>query len=68
MNRLREIILIFKESGWDLIAIPAEQWLENGDNQEQLIGAIKQADEICGSCGCELDVLYKEALTLLKNN
>ncbi|NDO30524.1 hypothetical protein FMM82_21400 [[Clostridium] clostridioforme] len=30
-----------------------------------LVSAIKQADKECGSCGCELDPLYKKALELI---
>ena len=30
-----------------------------------LVSAIKQADKECGTCGCELDPLYKRALELL---
>lgn len=66
MKRLKEILGKFVESGWDLISIPAQRWLENGDNLEQLVSALKQADKECGHCGCEFDDLYKEALTLLK--
>lgn len=34
-------------------------------DRDGLIGAIKQADAECGSCGCEFDPLYKRALELL---
>ena len=30
-----------------------------------LVTAIKQADKECGSCGCNLDPLYKKSLELL---
>ena len=54
----------FAASGWDLIAAPAKAWLEGEENQDALVKAIEQADAQCGSCGCELDALYKRALEL----
>ena len=66
MEELKTIMQKFVASGWDLIAIPAQQWLDGKSDKESLISAIKQADEECGSCGCELDPLYKRALELLK--
>ena len=65
MEELKTIMQKFVASGWDLIAIPAQQWLDGKSDMESLISAIKQADEECGSCGCELDPLYKRALELL---
>ena len=65
MEELKTIMQKFVASGWDLIAIPAQQWLDGKADKESLISAIKQADEECGSCGCELDPLYKRALELL---
>ncbi len=62
---LKEIMEKFAASGWDLIAIPAKQWLNGDSNKTELISAIKQADKECGSCGCEFDPLYKKALQLL---
>lgn len=62
---LKEIIEKFAASEWDLIAIPAKQWLNGDSNKTELISAIKQADKECGSCGCEFDPLYKKALQLL---
>ena len=62
---LKEIMEKFAASGWDLIAIPAKQWLNRDSNKPELISAIKQADKECGSCGCEFDPLYKKALQLL---
>ena len=68
MNRnikeIKAIMVKFVESGWDLIAVPAQQQLD-GKAKQSLIVAIKQADSECGSCGCELDPLYKKALELL---
>ena len=40
-------------------AIPVLSW------SGYLVSAIKQADKECGSCGCELDPLYKKALELI---
>ncbi len=62
---LKEIMEKFAASGWDLIAIPAKQWLNGDSNKTELISAIKQADKECGNCGCEFDPLYKKALQLL---
>ena len=52
-------------SGWDLISIPAQQWLDGKFDRDALISAVKQADKECGSCGCEMDPLYKRALELI---
>lgn len=65
MRELKSIMEKFVASGWDLIAIPAQQWLDGKADRETLVSAIKQADKECGSCGCELDPLYKRALELL---
>lgn len=65
MEELRSIMEKFAASGWDLIAVPARQWLEGTVDREALVAAVKQADEECGSCGCELDPLYKRALELI---
>ena len=62
---LNEILKKFAESGWDLISAPSEKWLNGGKNRDELKSAIKNADEVCGNCGCELDHLYKRALELL---
>ena len=65
MEELKSIMEKFAASGWDLIAVPAQQWLDGTFDQEAFITAVKQADRECGSCGCELDPLYKRALELL---
>ena len=65
MEELKTIMEKFAESGWELISVPAKQWLEGKGNMDTLIAAVKQADKECGSCGCELDPLYKRALELL---
>lgn len=62
---LKEIMEKFAECGWDLISIPAKQWLAGKADKNVLIKAIVQADNECGSCGCEFDPLYKKALELL---
>ena len=69
-QELTNIIKQFADSGWDVIDAPAKLWIEyNGnceDTTKDLITALKQADKECGSCGCEMDSLYKKALDLLK--
>lgn len=65
MEELRTIMEAFVASGWELIAIPARQWLDGTADREALVAAIAQADAECGACGCELDPLYKRALELL---
>lgn len=65
MEELKIIIEKFVESGWDLISVPAQQWLDGNVDRNALVSALKQADEECGSCGCDLDPLYKRALELL---
>ena len=65
MEELKTIMEKFAESGWELISVPAKQWLEGKGNRNTLIASVKQADKKCGSCGCELDPLYKRALELL---
>ncbi|MCR2050313.1 hypothetical protein NSB25_24010 [Acetatifactor muris] len=65
MEELKFIMEKFVASGWDLISIPAQQWLEGKADKDTLVSAIKQADKECESCGCELDPLYKRALELI---
>lgn len=65
MEELKSIMEKFIASGWDLIAVPAQQWLDGKFDKNTLMSAIKQADKECGSCGCDLDPLYKRALELL---
>ena len=64
-EELKTILAKFAESGWNLIDVPAKEYLCGVDNRITLIKAIEQADEQCGSCGCEFDPLYKRALELL---
>ena len=65
MEELKTILEKFAASGWDLISVPSQSWLDGAGDRETLISAIQQADRECGSCGCELDPLYKKALALL---
>ena len=65
MEELSKIMEKFAASGWDLISIPTHAWLKGESNKDTLIASIKQADRECGSCGCELDPLYKRSLELL---
>lgn len=65
MEELKSIMEKFAVSGWDLISVPAQQWLDGKFDREAFISAIKQADRECGSCGCEMDPLYKRALELI---
>ena len=65
MEELKAIMEKFAESGWDLISVPAQKWLSGDFDRDAVIAAVKQADSECGSCGCELDPLYKRALELL---
>ena len=65
MEELKSIMEKFAASGWDLISVPAQQWLDGKFDREAFISAIKQADRECGSCGCEIDPLYKRALELI---
>lgn len=62
MEELKTIMQKFAASGWDLIAVPAEEWLDGKADKDTLVSAIKQADKECGSCGCELDPLYMNIL------
>ncbi|MDE6148512.1 MAG: hypothetical protein K2F81_00230 [Ruminococcus sp.] len=62
---LKSIMEKFAESSWDLIADPAKKWLDGNIDKNELKAAIKIADDECGTCGCELDHLYKRALELL---
>ncbi len=65
MEELKTIMGKFAASGWDLISVPAQQWLDGKADKDTLVSAIRQADKECGSCGCNLDPLYKRALALL---
>lgn len=64
-EELKTILTKFSQSGWDLIDSVSKEFLNGANNKTALIQAIKQADEQCGSCGCEFDPLYKRALQFL---
>ena len=55
MEELKTIMEKYAASGWDLISVPAQQWLDGKADKDALVSAIKQADKECGSCGCNLD-------------
>lgn len=55
MEELKTIMEKYTASGWDLISVPAQQWLDGKADKDALVSAIKQADKECGSCGCNLD-------------
>lgn len=65
MEELKSIMEKFVASGWDLISVPAQQWLDGKQDTDSLRSAIEQAEKECGSCGCDLDPLYKRALELI---
>ncbi len=65
MEELNQILKVFVDSGWDLIAGVAQDWLDGKGDKATLVAAISQADAECGSCGCDMDPLYKKALALL---
>lgn len=65
MEELKNIMEKFVSSGWELISVPAQQWLDGKADKAALAAAIQQADKECGSCGCDFDPLYKRALELL---
>ncbi len=70
-DRLTEIIKKFAESGYDVINGASQAWLaakDSGENSKaaaaDLEAALLKANEECGSCGCEFDALYREALAM----
>ncbi len=63
-TEFRSIIETFAACGWDVLDGPAQTWLKDPASYPALLEAIKAADLACGSCGCELDPLYKRALAL----
>ena len=66
MNELNAILEKFAHSGWDVIDGPAKVYLGGNHDTAPLIAAVEQADRECGNCGCEFDLLYKQALALLR--
>lgn len=67
-KELVDILIKFSESGWELIDVPSLAYLNGADNKNELIEAIKKAEDECFGCGCELDPLYKVALELLNES
>ena len=65
VRELNDILERFAASGWELLALPAQAWLDGGGDRDRLIDVICQAERLCGSCGCELDPLYPRARELL---
>lgn len=63
-HELRTILKRFADSGWELLSVPANAYLCGESCKDKLISAVEQADEECGSCGCEYDALYKRFLAL----
>ena len=63
-HELRSILKRFADSGWELISSPANAYLCGESCKDELIFAVEQANEECGSCGCEYDALYKRFLAL----
>lgn len=49
MEELKSIMEKFAASDWDLIAVPAQQWLDGEADKNALVSAIKQADKECGN-------------------
>ena len=73
--RLADILTTFAEVGEAASGTIGElrdasvEWLANKDDAEaskaaaaKLVPLLEQADQYCGSCGCEWDALYKQAL------
>ena len=44
MEELEAIMQKFAASGWYLIAVPAQEWLDRKADKDTLVSAIKQAD------------------------
>ena len=63
-HELRSILKRFADSGWELISAPATAYLCGENCKDALISAVTQANEECGTCGCEYDALYERFLAL----
>ncbi len=70
-EKLADIVTKFAECGWDVLEGPAKAWLEARNDGEAskaaapaLEAALIKADAECGTCGCEMDILYKQALAM----
>ena len=69
--KLMKIIEQFAKCEYDVINTVSVKWLESMNDGEaskaaanDLEAALLKADEECGSCGCEFDALYKQALAM----
>ena len=63
-HELRIILKRFADSGWELLSAPAAAYLCGESCKDALISAVTQANEECGTCGCEYDALYERFLAL----
>lgn len=63
-DELKIILDKFADSGWEMISTPSRRYLNGDETRENLIKAIEQAANECGSCGCEYDPLYKRFFEL----
>ncbi|MCL2517729.1 MAG: pyruvate:ferredoxin (flavodoxin) oxidoreductase, partial [Oscillospiraceae bacterium] len=70
-EKLASIINKFAGCGYDVIDGPASNWLAAMNDGEaskaasiELENALIKANEECGTCGCEFDPLYKQALAM----
>ena len=61
---LRTILRRFADSGWELISAPSSAYLAGESCRDALVAAVEQANEECGSCGCEYDAMYRRFLEL----
>ena len=56
MEELNSIMEQFAASGWDFIAVPAQQWLDGKSDRDALTAVIKPADQECGGCAVSKSV------------
>lgn len=62
---LRSILSWFAQACWPLIATASRDYLDGKIDKAALLEAMKEADQQCGSCGCEFDALYKKVITII---
>lgn len=55
MEELNMISEHFAASDWDLTVVPSRQWLEEGCEKAAPASVVRQAEQECGGCGCDLD-------------
>ncbi|MGE4563973.1 MAG: hypothetical protein AB7F32_03805 [Victivallaceae bacterium] len=63
-QKIVQLVEEFANSGWTLIAAPAQAWLRGENCNQALIAAVERAEKQCGGCGCELDQSYRDFLIL----